>query len=72
MPKRQTSKRKYGSVIRWDEVHELTTFSRVHILNLEKSGKFPKRLQLGPNRVGWRLEDVLEWLAKRERGPLSR
>ncbi|MEM9148018.1 MAG: AlpA family phage regulatory protein [Pseudomonadota bacterium] len=32
---------------------------------LEKAGKFPRRVQIGPNRVGWVEDEVLEWLQER-------
>jgi len=32
---------------------------------LEKAGLFPKRVQLGLNRVGWVEAEVLEWLEER-------
>jgi len=36
-----------------------------HIGRLEAAGKFPKRVQLGPNRVAWLLSEVDAWLNKR-------
>lgn len=33
-------------------------WSRMHVFRLEKAGRFPKRVQLGPNSVAW-LEDEL-------------
>jgi prophage regulatory protein len=33
-----------------------------HIARLEDAGKFPKRLQLGPNRVGWLESEIIEWI----------
>lgn len=44
---------------------KLRQYSRQHIAPLEKAGKFPKRVMLGPNRVGWVDEDVLDWLQER-------
>jgi prophage regulatory protein len=35
------------------QVKELVLYSPQHIARLEKAGLFPKRVQLGPNRVGW-------------------
>ena len=32
---------------------------------MEKAGKFPKRIQLGPNRVGWVEDEGLNWLQHR-------
>jgi prophage regulatory protein len=40
-------------------------YSPQHTARLEKAGLFPKRVQLGPNRVGWVESEVLEWLEQR-------
>jgi prophage regulatory protein len=47
------------------QLGELIPYSPQHIAHLEKAGKFPKRLQLGPNRMGWVESEVLEWLEVR-------
>lgn len=44
---------------------ELVLYSPQHIARLEKEGKFPKRVQLGSNRVGWVEGEVLDWLEER-------
>lgn len=45
----------------------IVPYSPQHILRLEKSGKFPRRIKIGDRRVGWRLSDVEAWLAERMR-----
>ena len=47
------------------QLKELVLYSPQHIARLEKAGKFPKRIQLGPNRVGWVEHEVLERLEVR-------
>ena len=47
------------------DVRELVLYSPQHIARLEKAGKFPKRVILGPNRVGWVEAEVLDWLQAR-------
>jgi prophage regulatory protein len=47
------------------QVKELVLYSPQHISRLEKAGLFPKRVQLGPNRVGWVEREVQEWLEVR-------
>ena len=47
------------------QVKELVLYSPQHIARLEKAGLFPKRVQLGSNRVGWVESEVLEWLEVR-------
>ena len=47
------------------QVRELVLYSPQHIARLEAAGLFPKRVPLGPNRVGWVEAEILEWLKKR-------
>ncbi|WP_338548941.1 helix-turn-helix transcriptional regulator [Roseovarius phycicola] len=47
------------------QLKELVLYSPQHIARLEKAGKFPKRIQLGSNRVGWLESEVHEWLQKK-------
>ena len=44
------------------EVVARVGYSAMHISRLEKAGKFPKRLKLGPNRVGWLVSEIEDWL----------
>ncbi|MEP3945813.1 AlpA family phage regulatory protein [Ascidiaceihabitans sp.] len=44
---------------------ELVLYSPQHVARLEKAGLFPKRVQLGLNRVGWVEREVLDWLEQR-------
>lgn len=46
---------------------ELVPYSAQHIARLEKDGKFPRRIQLGPCRVGWLVSEVEQWIAERAR-----
>ena len=47
------------------QLKELVLYSPQHIARLEKAGQFPKRVTLGPNRVGWVENEVLDWLQDR-------
>ena len=47
------------------QVKELVLYSPQHVARLEAAGQFPKRVQLGANRVGWVETEVLEWLQRR-------
>lgn len=49
------------------QVKELVLYSYQHIARLEKAGQFPLRVQLGPNRVGWVEDEILDWLEERLR-----
>ena len=52
-------------VVDWDSLREMIPYTRQHILRLEKTGHFPRRIQLGPNRVGWLLSEVEAWINHR-------
>ena len=45
------------------QLKELVLYSPQHIARLEKAGQFPKRVHLGPSRVGWVESEVLDWLS---------
>ena len=47
------------------ELKDMVLYSPQHIARLEKAGLFPKRVQLGSNRVGWVESEVLDWLRDR-------
>ena len=47
------------------QLRELVLYSPQHIARLELAGRFPKRVKLGPCRVGWIENEVLDWLQKR-------
>jgi prophage regulatory protein len=52
-------------VITAKELSNRVPYSPVQIWRLEKTGDFPRRIQLGPNRVGWVEEEVEAWLRTR-------
>ena len=47
------------------DVRSRGCYSPQHIARLEKAGLFPKRIQLGPNRVGWIEHEVDQWIQDR-------
>lgn len=47
------------------ELVKLVKYSPQHIARLEKAGQFPKRLQLGQNRVAWLLSEIEDWIDER-------
>jgi prophage regulatory protein len=57
-------------IISAKERRELVPYSCMHIWRLERAGRFPRRIHLGPNRVGWSLAEIDEWIEgkKAERG----
>lgn len=47
------------------ELRSIVPYTPQHILRLEKRGLFPRRVQVGANRVAWLLSEVEEWVAAR-------
>lgn len=51
-----------AKIITRDQLNELVPYSLSHIARLEQAGKFPRRLKLGPNRVGWLSSEIENWI----------
>ncbi|MGR2768632.1 AlpA family phage regulatory protein [Photobacterium ganghwense] len=54
-------------VIREAERLQITSISRSQAYQLEKQGRFPKRLKLGSRSVGWRLSEIMSWVNDRSK-----
>lgn len=54
-------------LLRIGDVMELTGLSRTTIWRREREGTFPNRVKLGPNAVGWRADEVRDWIDSRPR-----
>jgi prophage regulatory protein len=52
-------------IITQKELASRVPYSSVQIWRLEKAGTFPRRITLGPNRVGWVEAEVEAWLRTR-------
>ncbi len=52
-------------VLRKKEVANRVGYSAMHIWRMEREGRFPRRLQLGPNAVGWLESEVDDWISAR-------
>jgi prophage regulatory protein len=55
-------------ILRTADVARITGLSRTTIWRLERQGRFPTRIRLGVNSVGWRDEEVQHWVESRPRG----
>jgi prophage regulatory protein len=53
-------------IIPAEERRRLVPYSDMQIWRLEQEGRFPKRIRLGPYRVGWSLAEITEWQAARK------
>ena len=40
-------------------------YSSTHISRLERAGRFPQRVRLGANRVGWIEAEIDAWIAQK-------
>lgn len=52
-------------IIDWHELRSMIPYSRMHIYRLEKAGSFPKRVQIGRNRIGWVYDEIQDWILDR-------
>ena len=52
------------------QVKNAIPYSASQIWRLEQKGDFPKRVRIGPNRVGWIEAEISDWLRSKikERG----
>jgi prophage regulatory protein len=48
------------------ERRSLIPYSEMQIWRMEQAGRFPLRIKLGPNRVGWSLEEITSWIDARK------
>ena len=55
-------------ILREPDVQRLTGVSRVTRWRWEKDGQFPQRVRLGKNIIGWREQEILQWIESRPRG----
>ena len=54
-----------GLVWREPKVKKESGLSKSTRWRLEKAGEFPKKIQLGPRAVGWRSDEIIEWVKAR-------
>ena len=61
---------KNDRILRKPEVLAKVALSDASVWRLEKQGRFPRRVKLGPQSVGWFESEVDEWMTERaeERG----
>ena len=54
-------------LVRSNELGDIVPYSQNHIRRLEAGGQFPKRVQIGDNRVGWVRAEIEAWIEARMR-----
>ena len=48
------------------ECGHITDASRTTRWRLMQRGEFPQKVRISPNRTGWKLSEVMNWLSQRE------
>jgi len=61
----------FDGILRAEDVQVLTGLSRVTIWREEREGRFPARVQLTGNRVGWYGNEIKAWIDSRPRVDLA-
>jgi prophage regulatory protein len=56
-----------SKILRYPDLKIMVGLSRIQIRRLEREGKFPQRLQLSRNCVGWHAAEVQQWLEQLSR-----
>ena len=57
----------FDGILSSEDVELTTSYSRTTIWREERAGRFPKRVQLSPGRVGWVGSEIQEWIVSRPR-----
>jgi prophage regulatory protein len=51
----------------WRAAEERTGLSRVQLWRLVRAGRFPSPVELGPNSIGFYVDEIARWLESRPR-----
>ena len=52
-------------LVRSNELTDIVPYSQNHVRRLEAAGLFPKRIQIGANRVAWNRAEIEAWVNAR-------
>jgi len=52
-------------VYRYEDLKKLFKVSRSSLARWELRGDFPRRIHMGKNSIGWRSDEVQQWLQER-------
>ena len=52
-------------IVKRPEVEAATGLSRSSLYRLAAAGQFPRPIKLGPRAVGWRADELANWLEQR-------
>ena len=57
----------FDGILSSEDVELASSYSRTTIWREEREGRFPKRVQLSPGRVGWNSDEIDGWIETRPR-----
>jgi prophage regulatory protein len=57
--------------LRRRELRLIVPLADSNIFEMERRGEFPRRFNLSPRCVVWRLDEVVAWLEERQKGHLE-
>lgn len=63
-----------AKLLRYEQVKERVGYSRQYLGVLERAGKFPLRIAIGPKSVAWLESEIDEWINSKRanREPVAR
>lgn len=53
------------NIIKRKDVEKVTTLSRSSIYRKMQEGTFPRPIRLGGSSIGWRADDIQQWIDER-------
>lgn len=65
MPKQQPSPPNLSRILRRASVQDRIGVHMVTLWRWERAGRFPRRVRIGPNAVGWLEHEVDAWIRAR-------
>lgn len=52
-------------LLRYEDLKKLFKVSRSSLDRWEKKNRFPKRVHIGANSIGWRADEIKQWIEER-------
>ncbi len=52
-------------ILRYEDLQKLFKVSRTSLARWEAKSRFPRRISISENSIGWRREEVEQWLQER-------
>lgn len=71
MPDHLLAKIAHHRVLNTAEAAAFLNFSVPHFRRLYRNGGVPPPIQLGTRKLGWRVGDLIDWVATRQNRPVA-